>query len=106
MSDEIKTEPLYAIVRYRLKPDYIEPSRLEGAGLYSELAAEGPAWLRQASLEVDDNGGVLTIVQLERDPRALRDLEPFKRRRGDLAERCSEPPTTTPVRLLGAYRFF
>lgn len=106
MSDEIKTEPLYAIVRYRLKPEYIERSRPEGAGLYSELAADGPDWLRQASFEVDDNGGVLTLVQLERDPSALRDLAPFQRHRGGLAERCAEPPTTTPVRLLGAYRLF
>jgi hypothetical protein len=106
MSDEIGSEPLYAIVRYRLKPEYIERSRLEGAGLYSELAADGPTWLRQASFEVDDDGGVLTLVQLERDPSALRDLEPFQRHRGDLAERCAEPPTTTPVRLLGAYRLF
>jgi hypothetical protein len=106
MSDEIETEPLYAIVRYRLKPEYVEPSRLQGAGLYLELAADGPMWLRQASFEVDDNGGVLTLVQLERDPSALRDLEPFQRHRGGLAERCAEPPTTTPVRLLGAYRFF
>jgi len=64
MSDEIETEPLYAIVRYRLKPEYIERSRLQSAGLYSELAADGPAWLRQASFELDDNGGVLTLVQL------------------------------------------
>ena len=106
MSDEIRSEPLYAIVRYRLKPEYIERSRLEGAGLYSELAATGPAWLRQASFELDDNGGVLTLVQLERDPSALRDLEPFQRHRGGLDERCAEPPTTTPVRLLGAYRLF
>jgi len=61
-------------------------------------------WLRQASFEVDDNGGVLTLVQLDRDPSALRALEPFQRRRAGLAERCQEPPTTTTVRLLGAYR--
>jgi hypothetical protein len=106
MSDEIKSEPLYAIVRFRLKPEHIERSRLRTAGLYSELAADGPTWLRQASFELDDNGGVLTLVQLERHPSALRDLEPFQRHRGGLAERCAEPPTTTPVRLLGAYRLF
>jgi hypothetical protein len=106
MSDEIKREPQYAIVRYRLKPEYIDGSGLQAADLYSELAVDGPAWLRQASFELDDNGGVLTLVQLERDPSALRELEPFQRHRGGLAERCAEPPTTTPVRLLGAYRFF
>jgi hypothetical protein len=106
MSDEMRSEPLYAIVRFRLKPEYIERSRLQSAGLYSELAADGPAWLRQASFELDDNGGVLTLVQLQRDPSALRDLEPFQRHRSGLAERCAEPPTTTPVRLLGAYRLF
>jgi hypothetical protein len=51
MSDEIEGEPLYAIVRYRLKPEYIEPSGLQAAGLYSGLAADGPTWLRQASFE-------------------------------------------------------
>jgi hypothetical protein len=106
MSDEIRSEPLYVIVRYRLKPEYIERSGLQAGELYSELAADGPAWLRQASFELDDNGGVLALVQLERDPSALRDLEPFQRHRGGLAERCAEPPTTTRVRLLGAYRLF
>ena len=77
MSDEIRSEPLYVIVRYRLKPEYIERSGLQAAELYSELAADGPAWLR-----------------------------PFQRHRGGLAERCAEPPTTTRVRLLGAYRLF
>jgi hypothetical protein len=93
-------------VRYRLKPECIEGSPRQAAEWYSEPAADGPAWLRQASFELDDNGGVLTLVQLERDPSALRDLEPFQRHRGGLAERCAEPPTTTPLRLLGAYRFF
>lgn len=106
MSDEILSEPLYAIVRYRLKPEQIEPSRQQAAGLYADLAADGPAWLRQASFEVDDNGGVLTIVELGRHPSALRDVEVFQRHRSGLAERCLEPPTTTAVRLLGAYRLF
>jgi len=106
MSDENRSEPLYAIVRYRLKPEHIERSRPSAAGLYAELAADGPEWLRQASFELDDNGGVLTLVQLDRDPSALRALEPFQRRRAGLAERCQEPPTTTTVRLLGAYRLF
>jgi hypothetical protein len=92
--------------RYRLKPEYVERNQPQAAGFYAELAVNGPAWLRQASFELDDNGGVLTVVQLERDPSALRDLEPFQRHRGALAERCQEPPTTTPVRLLGAYRLF
>jgi hypothetical protein len=104
MSDENRSEPLYAIVRYRLKPEHIESSRPAAAELYAELAADGPGWLRQASFEVDDNGGVLTLVQLDRDPSALRALEPFQRRRAGLADRCQEPPTTTTVRLLGAYR--
>jgi hypothetical protein len=106
MSDEIKNEPLYALVRYRLKPEHIEHSRLRAAELYAELAANGPAWLRQASFAMDDNGGVLTVVQLDRDPSALRALEPFQRHRAGLAERCQAPPTTTTMRLLGAYRLF
>ena len=106
MSDEMRVEPIYAIVRYRLKPEYVEGAQVQSADLYAELGVDGPDWLRQASFELDDRGGVLTIVQLERDPSALRDLEPFQRHRGALAERCQEPPTTTPVRLLGAYRLF
>jgi hypothetical protein len=106
VSDEIRSEPLYAIVRYRLGLDYIERSRLQAAEKYSELAADGPAWPRQVSFQLDDNGGVLTLVELGRDPNVLRDLEPLQRHRGGLAERCAEPPTTTPVRLLGAYRLF
>jgi hypothetical protein len=51
-------------------------------------------------------GGVLTLVQLDRDPSALRALEPFQRHPAGLAERCQESPTTTTVRLLGAYRLF
>jgi hypothetical protein len=82
MSDEIKSEPLHAIVRYRLGLEYIERSRLQAAGKYSELAADGPAWpRRQASFQLDDNGGVLTLVQLGRDPNVLRDLEPFQHHR-------------------------
>jgi hypothetical protein len=94
------------IVRYRFKPEYIEGSRLGAAEMYAELAADGPTWLRQASFEVDDNGGVLTLVQLDRDPSALRALKPFQRHRAGLAERCQEPPITTTVRLLGDYRVF
>jgi hypothetical protein len=33
-------------------------------------------------------------------------IEPFQRHRAGLAERCQESPTTTTVRLLGAYRLF
>ena len=106
VSDEVLSEPLYAIVRYRLKPEFLEPSRQQAAGLYAELTAHGPEWLRQASFEVDDNGGVLTVVELERHPSALRGVEVFQRHRAGLAERCSELPTTTTVRLLGAYRLF
>ena len=56
--------------------------RLGIEALAAELAANGPAWLRQTSFELDDNDGVLTLVQLERDSGALRDLEPFQRYRG------------------------
>jgi hypothetical protein len=63
MSDENRSEPLDAIVRYRLKPEHIERSRPSAAELYAELAVDGPGWLRQASFELDDNGGVLTLVQ-------------------------------------------
>jgi hypothetical protein len=50
----VSREPLYAIVRYRLKPEHIERSRPSAAELYAELTADGPGWLRQASFELDD----------------------------------------------------
>ena len=38
MSDEIKNEPLYALVRYRLKPEHIERTLAAARAAFDTLA--------------------------------------------------------------------
>lgn len=92
MSDEIKNEPLYALVRYRLKPEHIERSRLRAAELYAELAANGPAWLRQASFEMDDNGGDLR-----------QDIEAPMAGLDEVGYRFKRPPSARPSSAIRTY---
>jgi hypothetical protein len=104
MSDEIKNEPLYALVRYRLKPEHIERSRLRAAELYAELAAMGrrgcgrraSRWTTTAASS-PSSSLTATRAHCERSSRS-------NAIGAGLAERCQEPPTTTTMRLLGAYR--
>jgi hypothetical protein len=105
-SDEIAREHgMEVVVRARLRPDQVERARTLQAAMYDELAAAGPQWLRQATFELDDGLSGLTFVQLDRDPAALGELESVQRYRAELAACCEEPPTTTVLRRVGAYRF-
>jgi hypothetical protein len=94
------------IVRYRVKPGRAEENAELVRAVYSELAAEQPPGFRYATFVLEDGVTFVHIAFSEEGQDVpLPQLPAFQRFLRDIAERCDEPPSSTPLsERVGSYR--
>jgi hypothetical protein len=96
------------MIRYRVKVDRAEENERFIARVFEELRRDGPAGLRYASFKLDDGVTFVHLVSADDDTgrAALRELPAFKAFTAGIRERCDEPPASTELHEVGAYRVF
>lgn len=94
----------HVMVRYRVKPDRLEENKQLVRAVYAELDARRPDGIRYATFETGD-GGFVHLAQIATDGVSpLAALDAFKRFTAEIKDRCSEPPVTSELAPVGAYR--
>jgi hypothetical protein len=93
------------MIRCKIKPDEVEHVLELLHAVYEEMASAQPDGLRYATFQLEDEVTFVSFVDLTDGPGVLRELEAFQRYRTSLDERCDEPPVTTMLHEVGAYRF-
>jgi hypothetical protein len=93
----------HVMVRYRVKSDRVAENQEYIRAVFSELERERPAGLEYASFTLDD-ASFMHIASLASSDNPLLALESFRSFTERIRERCEEPPVTTELARIGAYR--
>jgi hypothetical protein len=107
-SDEIRygESIMQVMIRYKLKPDQVEPNLALLREFFAELEAVQPDGFRDAVFQLDDQVSFVQFVETGADgPGPLPQLPAFQRYRGTLDDRCEEPPVLTVLHEVGSYHF-
>jgi quinol monooxygenase YgiN len=95
---------MQVMIRYRLKPDHVQQGRELIRGVYAEIESVQPAWLRQATFQLDDKVSFVTFAELD-DPSRHADMPAFQAYRRTINQLCDEPPALSMLHEVGSYRF-
>jgi hypothetical protein len=96
------------MVRYRVKAGQTaENERLIGQ-VYEQLQREAPPGLHYATFKLPDGVTFIHVASVDAPggKHPLTPLSAFQAFTANIAERCDEPPVTTELSLIGAYRAF
>jgi hypothetical protein len=93
----------HVMVRYRVKADRVAENQEYIRSVFSELERARPAGLEYASFQLGD-GSFMHIASLASSDNPLLALESFRSFTERIRERCEEPPVTTELTRIGAYR--
>ena len=91
------------MVRYKVKPERVEENEALVRAVYEELAAAEPDGIRYATFRLDDGVSFVHIALVD-DGQSLNELGAFQRFTADIRDRCDEPPATSTLHPIGAYR--
>jgi hypothetical protein len=94
------------MVQYEVDPDQVAENEELVRGVYDELAATRPPWLRYATFALEDGLRFVHLAVIDADGGELRDIAAFRRFREGLADRVVAPLSNTPLRRVGSYRVF
>jgi quinol monooxygenase YgiN len=94
------------IVRYRVKPDRADENVAAIRAVFEELERTRPAGLRYATLRGRDGVTFVHLARIDATDNPLLALTAFKEFAAAIKDRCEEPPVTTDVDEVGAYRMF
>jgi quinol monooxygenase YgiN len=96
------------MVRYRVKTDRAAENERYIAAVFEQLKREQPPGLHYASFKLDDGVSFVHIASYEDGGAGspLLALSAFKAFVAAIRDRCEEPPATTALNEIGAYRFF
>ena len=98
------------VVRYRMKADRAEENVRAVREVFAELARSRPAGIRYATFRVGDGDGAgvgfmhLAWIETDDGKNPLLAVEAFQRFAATVRDRCVEPPVTTELEAVGAYR--
>jgi hypothetical protein len=93
------------MVRYKVKPDRVAENEALVVKVYEELKNAGPPGLTYATYKLDDGVSFVHIATVDGETNAaLTELAAFKTFTSGIKDRCVEPPTTTSVTRVGAYK--
>ena len=94
----------HVMIRYKLKPDQVEPSLRLLRDFYQELKSTQPEAVRRATFQLEDEVTFVDLVVTD-SPTRFSGLTTFQRLHSTLDERCEEPPLITEFQKVGSYRF-
>lgn len=96
------------MVRYRVKAERAEENRRHIAAVFAELERARPAGLRYASFTLDDQVTFVHLASIETadGTNPLVALAAFRDFTARIRDRCEEPPVTSELHEVGAYRLF
>ena len=94
------------MVRYRVKPGRVEENELLVGAVYAELARTQPAGLHYETFRLPDGCSFVHVATIDTPDGSnpLRDVQAFAAFTRGLSDRCDEPPVTTELSSIGAYR--
>ena len=93
------------VVRYRVKPQFVDLNVELVQAVYEELREADPPGFRYATFQLDDEVSFVHVAIAESDPPPLPGLEAFRRFQRGIAERCDEPPVVSEAREVGSFGF-
>lgn len=96
---------MQVMTRCKIKPGEVEHVLELLRAVYDELVSVQPDGLRYATFQLDDKVTLVSFVELQDGPEPLQQLKAFQRYRTSLDQVCDEPPVTTVLHEIGAYRF-
>lgn len=94
------------VVRYQVKPEAASQNEELIRQVFVQLERERPAGLRYQVFRLQDGLGFLHVASSRGDgpqPDPLTTLDAFRNFVANIKERCTEPPQTTLVQLIGTY---
>ena len=91
------------MVRYKVKPERVAENEALVRAVYEELAERAPDGIRYATFRLDDGLSFVHIALLD-DGQSLDELAAFQRFTAEIRDRCDEPPATSSLSPIGAYR--
>jgi len=91
------------LVRYRTKPERAEENERLIGKVFQELQQKAPDGVRYLALKLDD-GTFLHFVETADGTSPVPGLAAFQAFRSGINERCSEPPRSGDVTIVGNYR--
>ena len=93
------------MVTYTVKSDQAAHNEALIREVYEELGRSAPAGLAYAAYVQEDGVSFVHVASAEADEgqHPLRTVEAFHAFRAGLDDRCAEPPTLRPLRLVGSY---
>lgn len=93
------------MIRYRLRPDQIEPNLELLGAVYAELESRPLDGLGWTTFQLEDGVSFVDFVRPGGPPGALSQRDAFRRYRSTLDERCDEPPVLMSLREVGSVGF-
>lgn len=98
------------VVRYRVKADRVEENVSAVREVFTELERSSPGGIRYATYRTGDGDGTgvgfmhLAWIETDDGKNPLLAVEAFQRFAATVRDRCVEPPVTTELEVVGAYR--
>jgi quinol monooxygenase YgiN len=95
------------MIRYKVKPDQMEPNLTLLRSVYEELEATQPHGLRYATYQLEDRVSFLAFVETDDGMTTAphHQLRSFHRYRAVLDALCDEPPAVTMLQEVGSFGF-
>ena len=91
------------LIRYRTKPERTAENERLIKGVFEELQAKSPGGVRYLALKLAD-GSFIHFVESGDDANPIPKLEAFRSFQSEIKDRCSEPPQSNEVTIVGNYR--
>jgi hypothetical protein len=91
------------MVRYRVKPLFVEQNKALIRGVFQELDRVHPSALRYAAFQMPDETQFVHIAATTEAVNPVTALRAFKAFTGSINDRCDEPPHSVELRLMGNY---
>jgi hypothetical protein len=92
----------WTVVRYKAKPERADENQRLSEAVFRELAEQAPAGVVYTALRLADGTFVHVAGRADGAP-PLTALAAFEAFRGDIRERCLEPPLALEATLVGSY---
>ena len=98
----------YVMVRYKVKADRAAENERYIAAVFAQLERERPAGLHYATFQLEDGVSFVHLAAIDRADggNPLTELAAFGEFTAHIRERCEEPPVSTVLDRIGAYRLF